>query len=187
MDGNEAYGWPVESGHNVNPHIWLSVREAVRIVHNVEKWLVRIDPAGRVEYERNTTRTVSRLDSLDRTIIKLMQPIPNKKFIQWHAAWDRFAADYGLQIIGTLQEGHGREITLKTFQALIRTARREQVGVVVIGINQQDPAVNPLVEEIQGILVRLDTLGNPDRSDRNTYNRFMLRNATLLAQALEVQ
>ena len=187
MNENDAYRGPDDSGHNENPHIWLSVREASRIVHSVEEWLARIDPAGRIEYENNAALAVSRLDTLDRTIKKLMEPIPNKKFIQWHAAWDRFAADYGLHIIGTLQKGHGREITLKAFQALIGSARREQVRVVVIGITQQDPAVKPLIGEIQGILVRLDTLGDPYRSDRNTYTRFMLRNARLLAQALEAQ
>jgi ABC-type Zn uptake system ZnuABC Zn-binding protein ZnuA len=176
-----------ESISGRNPHIWLSVREAEHIVQHVLEWLVSTDPASRVEYEYNAARTVSRLDSLDRALKKLMEPIVNKKMIQWHAAWDWFAADYDLIIVGTLQKGHGREITLKDFQSLIQKAKQEKVRVVVTGINQQDPAVNPFVEAIDGILVQLDTLGDPDRLDKNTYSRLMMENARLLAQALEDQ
>jgi ABC-type Zn uptake system ZnuABC Zn-binding protein ZnuA len=187
MDETNADWKDHKSTAGGNPHIWLSVREAARIVQYVFEWLVRTDPAGRIEYEHNATLTISRLDSLDRAIKNLMEPIDNKKMIQWHSAWDWFAADYGLKIIGTLQEGHDREITLRDFQSLIQAAKQEKVRVVVVGINQRDPAVNPFVDEIDGILIRLDTLGDPDRLDKNTYSRLMMQNARLLARALEDQ
>ena len=169
--------------HNHNPHIWLSVRNAKVIVSQITEIMTELDAENRDYYQRQAQEYLGLLGQLDVEIDGLWKDIEHKKFIQWHPAWDYFADDYGLEIVGTIEHGHGDRPSVKEFKTLVDEARRKHVKVVVIGLNLESSATEALVEEIAGKLVRLDTIGNPDDEDRNSYIKLMRHNGRMLAGA----
>jgi len=169
--------------HHHNPHIWLSVRNAKAIVSQITEIMVELDVENRDVYKRQAQEYLELLDRLDVEIDGLWKEVEQKRFIQWHPAWDYFAHDYGLEIVGTIEHGHGDQPSVREFKSLVGEARRKHVKVVVIGLNLESSATQALVDEIAGTLVRLDTIGDPEDEDRNSYIQLMRHNARLLVKA----
>lgn len=168
-----------------DPHIWLSVRDSKILVEHICRILSEMYPESEETFTQNAKYYLSRLDSVDAAILNRLLTLNDKKFIQWHPAWDRFARDYHLKIIGTIENGHGQEISVKSFQSLINKAQQEGVKAVIVGLNTQSSMVSVLVQEIHGKVVYLDTMGDPENPEKCTYVKLMLNNARHLADELE--
>lgn len=167
-----------------NPHFWLSVCTVRDVLPRLTRALCRADTLSCGAFRRNLEHYQSRLDSLDLAIRNRLEPFRNAAFIQWHPAWDGFAADYGLRITATLEHGHGEVLPARSFHRVIRQAREQDVRLVVIGLNTESRTADALVRELDGRLLRLDALGGPDTLEGNTYVNLMSHNARLLAETL---
>ncbi len=167
-----------------NPHIWLTVKGAKKLAERITEYVSDLMPDHAPHYKKNLEEYLQRLDDLDRDIFSLFENVKNKKFIQWHPAWDYFAKDYGLEIVGTIEYGHGDKPSIKEFKALVEKARKENVKVIVIGLNLESRATEALRREIDGTLVRLDSIGDPEDKEKNSYIQLMMYNAKKLAEAL---
>ncbi len=171
--------------YSEDPHIWMSVRNTKIIVSRIAEILALVDPAGETVFKSNADHYRNRLDSLDTALTGLFSSVRSRTFIQWHPAWDRLASDYGLTIAGTVESGHGVEVTARELQRLIQEARRQHVRLLVMGLNQHENTAKVLVDAIGGTLIRLDTLGDPENHVENSYIRLMANNAEKLAEALD--
>jgi zinc transport system substrate-binding protein len=179
-----AIGYLKEREDNGNPHLWLSVRKAKRLAERIAHYLAERDPQNGVYYRENLQSYLRELDRIDVIIAALFRGVKTKKFIQWHPAWDYLAGDYGLEIVGTIQSGHGDKPSMRKFKNLIDLARRENVRVVVLGLGRQSRTAEILIKEIDGRLVKLDVMGDPGIKERSSYTSLMYHNAKILAGAL---
>lgn len=170
--------------HRENPHIWLSVRNAKRIAERITLEFVSLDEKNRSQYEKNLNSYLNELDRLDDKIAALFETVKMKMFIQYHPAWDFFAKDYGLDIAGTIESGHGDEPSVRELKRLIEKAKENQVKVIVIGLNLESKAAEVLKREIHGVLVRLDSIGSPKLNGKSNFLEMMNYNAKTLADAL---
>jgi len=183
-DHEHDHGGEVNSQHG-NPHIWLSVRNAIQLVEKMVEIFSSMDEENRAYYRKNQVIYVDQLNQLDDKIKGLFDTVETRKFIQWHPAWDYFAEDYDLEIVGTIESGHGDEPSIKEFKMLIEKAIQEHVKIVVIGLNLESTAAEALEKEINGKRLRLDTIGNPSVEVKSSYLKMMYTNAKLLAETLK--
>ena len=170
--------------HHDNPHVWLSVRNGASIAEKITDVVSALDEDNTGIYTQNLRIYREQLLRLDERITSLFEGIGKKKFIQWHPAWDFFAEDYGLEIVGTIEHGHGDEPSVKDFQTLIAKAKEENVRTIVMGLSVESRAAQTLAREIDGQLIRLDSIGDADSEDRNSYLALMEYNARLLSEVL---
>lgn len=170
--------------HHGNPHIWLSVRNAKKIAERITLEFASLDEENHIQYERNLNSYVNELNRLDDKIAALFETVKTKMFIQYHPAWDFFAKDYGLDVVGTIESGHGDEPSVRELKSLIEKAKGDQVKVIVIGLNLESKAAEVLRREIDGVLVRLDSIGNPRLPEKSSFLEMMNFNAKTLADAL---
>lgn len=171
-----------EDAHN--PHIWLSVKRMRRILPELIHRLCRVDTQAAARIREAGRVYADSLDRLDRMIHDLMQGLQDPPFFQWHPAWTFFARDYGLNLAGSIQRGHGHEPSLKTFERLTAGAREKGVRLIVIGLNLESRAVESLAREIGADVLQLDNLGDPEIPGRGSYIHLMQYNAERLAGAL---
>jgi len=176
-----------EEMHHDNPHIWLTVKGARKLAEKIAKYLSDIDVKNAHYYNENLHSYLRELDSLDKKIAILFENIENKRFVQWHPAWDFFAEDYGLKIVGSIEKGHGYEPSVKEFKNLVDKARRENAKAIVLGLNVESKATEALAREINGIIVRLDSIGDPKIQGKSNYIRLMYHNAKILSEVLNKQ
>jgi zinc transport system substrate-binding protein len=108
----------------------------------------------------------------------------NKSFIQWHEAWNYFAADYGLAVIGTVQREGSDKASVRSIKEIVDRAKKDNVSVIVVGLSAEAKAARVLAREISGTIVPLDGTGAPDESERSDYLKLMRYNAKTLADAM---
>jgi len=75
-------------------------------------------------------------------------------------------------------------LSIKEFKDIVTRAKRDHVTVIITGLKTRSRAVQALKNEIDGTIVRLDSIGDPNDRMRSHYIDMMLYNARLLAEAL---
>jgi ABC-type Zn uptake system ZnuABC Zn-binding protein ZnuA len=178
-------GQPHHSHEEENPHIWLYPVDTKRLVEQIAHYLSDYFPEQKDQIQERSLSYNEKLDSLDLVIRPLFTGIDNPRFVQWHPAWDDFAQAYGLEIAGTISHGHGDRPSVKEFKNLTDLCKKKDVRVVVVGLNAEGDLAETLVKEIDGKLVRLDTIGDPSDPVRDTYIELMYYNAKVLAEAMK--
>lgn len=174
-----------QGGPDPNPHIWLSVKKARIIAAAMAKQMGDVDPGNSGYYRGNLKNYEEQLDALDETIAAMFLHKTRKSFIQWHEAWDYFAADYGLAIAGTVQREGSEKASVRSMKEIVDRALRDGVTAIVVSLSSEDRTARVLAGEIKGDIVRLDGTGDPATADRSTYLQFMKYNAETLAKALK--
>lgn len=178
-------GPPAPGGETPNPHRWLSVRQGKKIAGQITRFMSDADRENAGYYQANLTAYTARLDDCDAMITDLFRVKKNRAFIQWHEAWNYFAADNGLVISGTVQREGSDRASVATIKNIVERARRDKVRAVVTSLSSEDRGAQVLADEIGGRIVRLDGIGDPAAPDRADYLKLMYRNAKALAGAME--
>ncbi len=139
-----------------DPHIWLSVRNAMTMVQNICAGLVEVDPDNRAYYEQNCTAYLAELGELDTEIEESLSGVQNRRFIVFHPAWGYFAHDYDLIQIAV--EKGGKEPDIDYQSRLIEEAREHEIRVVFVSPQFSIKSAEVIAGEIGGQVVRIDPL-----------------------------
>lgn len=104
--GHEPQGG-AEHGHDRtvadrDAHVWLDPINAAAMVRRIAVVLGEVDPARRVDYERNGTALIERLDQLDQTLSAELGSIEDQPYIVFHDAYQYFERRYGLNAVGSI-------------------------------------------------------------------------------------
>ncbi len=167
-----------------NEHIWLYPEGGKRIAKAVAEILSKTYPEKAALFQQNLKRFLNSMDETGRKLARVLAPVRGAAFIQYHPAWNSFAAAYGLKILATISNGHGKEVSPRELMNLIQKARAAHVKVVVMGLHKSSRTAQTLIREIHGRELRLDALGNPEDPGRNCYQKLLFYNAQKLAEAL---
>ncbi|RJS92140.1 zinc ABC transporter substrate-binding protein [Candidatus Bathyarchaeota archaeon] len=139
-----------------DPHVWLSPRNAKKMVRNIYDALVQVDPKNREYYRRNMELYLEELDKLDREIREILKNVTNRHFMIYHPAWGYFAREYNLTQIPVEKEG--KEPTVRGLMALIDQARRLKMKVIFVSPQFDRKKAETIAESIQGRIIFLDPL-----------------------------
>ena len=140
----------------IDPHVWLSPRNARIMVENICAGFVSIDSRHADYYETNRDAYVVRLDSLDRTVIAMLDGKQNRQFLVYHPAWHYFAEAYGLEQVSV--EAAGKEPTALSMQHIIENARVHDINVVFVSPQFNTKSAEVIAREIGGRVVYIDPL-----------------------------
>jgi len=142
--------------HGLDPHIWLSINNAIVMVGNIREALVNIVPENRVVFENNAKELVLELEQLKKEIQNKLKQKTNKKFIVFHPSWGYFARDFGLEQIPV--EIDGKEPSIKEVRKLIMLARKEGIKTVFVSPQFSKKSAAVIAKEIGGQVVAIDPM-----------------------------
>jgi zinc transport system substrate-binding protein len=148
-----------ESGHEhegLDPHIWLSIKNAKIMVQNICDGLVQIDSANKTYYEKNCADYMDKLIKLDSELAADLSGVANRSFIVFHPSFGYFARDYNLIQIGVEQEG--KEPDADYIIRLIKEAREQNIKVVFVSPQYSAKSAESIAGEINGKVVIIDPL-----------------------------
>jgi zinc transport system substrate-binding protein len=140
----------------LDPHIWLSVRNAMIMAQNICAGLVQVDPANQDYYEENCADYLEQLAKLDSEIAESLSEVENRRFIVFHPAWGYFARDYDLIQIAVEQDGKEPDIDYRI--RLIEEAREQDIRVVFLSPQYPTKSADVIAREIDGRVVIIDPL-----------------------------
>lgn len=146
----------------IDPHIWLSPKEAkVQAKHYLTAF-IQLDPAGKDFYTKNYTALIKDINKLDSTLRVELAPLKDHKFMIYHPALTYLARDYGLKQISI--EFAGKEPTAAYLFKLIDVAKKEHIKVVFIQQQYDTKNAAAIAKEINARLIQFDHMA-PDWLD----------------------
>lgn len=165
-----------------DPHVWLDPLNAVLQVAAIRDALIRVDPAGRLQYELNAARYITELLALHREIEARVSRWSHREFVALHGAWAYFARRYGLEQLAVIAPSPGREPSPREVARIIELMKARGVTAIFVEA-QHPPGVAELIaHETGAALVVLDPLGgDPGHGD---YFSLMRDNVSRMEGAL---
>ncbi|WP_175410449.1 anchored repeat ABC transporter, substrate-binding protein [Streptomyces sp. TRM64462] len=170
----------------MDPHAWEDVSNAEAYVRRIEAELVKADPEGRAEYQRNATAYLARLAELHGEVAATLANVPeaNRKLITTHDAFGYLAEAYGMEVAGFVVPVPNREPSAAEVEKLRNTIREKKVPAVFLEPNLAARAdVLRRVAEDEGVAV-CTIYGDSFDDKVHDYVAMMRHNAKELARCL---
>ena len=136
-------------GGNIDPHVWMSCKNARIIASNMLKALCELEPKHKTFFEKNYQSLLSIIDKRDSTIKESFIKNPDlvRKFVIYHPILTYFARDYQLEQLAIEEEG--REPSAAQLKALIERARKEKIKYCLIQAEFANRNTNTFINESQ--------------------------------------
>jgi len=143
----------------VDPHYWMSVKEAKILSGNMAAGLIKADPACRQLIEKNLVRLNLSLDSLSASMEAKIQGLTHRSFMIFHPALAYFARDHNLSQHS--MELAGKEPTASHFKNLVDLARTENINTIFIQKEYDQENAQTFARETKSRIVVIDPM-SPD-------------------------
>jgi zinc transport system substrate-binding protein len=143
-------------GIAMDPHIWLSPRDAIIQVQNICDGLTKMDPAGKDYYANNRDNYIIKLKELDAYLNSTFAGTKKKKFVVLHPAWTYFARDYGLTQIAIDVED--KEPGPRYLTEIVKAAYANNITTVFVEPQYNPKMAEVIAKEIGGKVVSIDDL-----------------------------
>ena len=167
-----------------NPHVWLSVKNAIKQVENIKNKLVEYDLANKDKYTQNTKNYIDELTSLDNKIHSELDNIKNKNIVTFHEAFPYFAKEYGLNIVGVVQREAGSEPSAKELQQTIEKIKSLDVKAICVEPQYPTKSAQTISRETNVGVYTLDPIVT-EESKNSSYIDIMDKNLETLKEAFK--
>ena len=181
---------PIRAGRDdagdVNPHTWVSPRNAILQVREIEKALSAARPVSARAFRRNADAFVSRLSALAAEFEAAAKTFRRRNIVTFHNVFGYLARDLRLTVVGEIESAPGQEPSAGEIRRLSRTIRERNVPAV-FSEPQYSPKLAEALAREAGVPVRvLDPVatGSPALT---AYEDTMRRNLATLKEALSAR
>ena len=169
-----------------NPHVWLSVTDAITQVRNIADQLKKADPAHAAAYEKNAAAYIEKLTSLKSEMHAALDNVPHKDIVTFHEAFPYFAKEFNLNIIGVVEREPGTEPTPTELQETIEQVNALPTKVLFTEPQYSPAAAETIARETGAKIYTLDPVvtGEATPAAKNAYIDTMKKNMQVLKEAL---
>lgn len=167
-----------------NPHLWVSVANAIRQVENIGSQLAALDPAHAAQYEANATAYVERLEALRSEMHAALEQVETRDIITFHEAFPYFAQEFNLNIAAVIEREPGSEPSAAELADTIEIVRQSQIKALFTEPQYSDKAADIIARETGARIFVLDpAVTGPNEPD--AYLKIMEANLNTLLTALK--
>ena len=171
--------------HDLNPHIWMSVGNAVQMARNLAKGLQEALPQHAETIGDNLAQYLARLETLDAELTETLAPVAGGAIVTFHEAFPYFADAYGLEIAAVMAREPGDPLSAREMMDLVRLERELGNPPLFTEPQYSDAAARTVSEETGAAVYTLDPcVTGPDDPALTYYEDVMRRNAQTLLEAL---
>ncbi|MFW5990667.1 MAG: metal ABC transporter solute-binding protein, Zn/Mn family [Candidatus Nanoarchaeia archaeon] len=149
----------IDSSEGINyvePHLWTSPKNAKKVVSNIYRGFVNLEPEYEKFYKNNTEKYIADLEELDKEITQKLKEDNPSYFLVYHGAWENFAEHYNLTQIAVEKEG--KEPSARDLQDTIDLAKKYNISVVFSSPQFSKKKPQVIANEINGEIVLISPL-----------------------------
>ncbi len=170
-----------------NPHVWLSVTDAIQQVRNIADQLKEADPAHADAYEKNAAAYIEKLTALKSEMHAALDNVPHKDIVTFHEAFPYFAKEFNLNIIGVVEREPGTEPTPTELQETIEQVNALPTKVLFTEPQYSPAAAETIARETGAKIYTHDPVvtGEATPQAKNAYIDTMKANMKVLKEALQ--
>ncbi|MFC7392037.1 metal ABC transporter substrate-binding protein [Scopulibacillus cellulosilyticus] len=170
-----------------DPHFWQDPVRAKQMAKEIEQELIKLDPKGKQEYEKNYQALVTKLDKLNQQYKDALKNVKNKNIITSHAAFGYLADRYGLKQVPISGISPDEEPSPKQIKQIINFAKKNHVHYIMFE-TLVNPKIGKMVEDKIGAkpltLNPIENLTKAEQKKGEDYFSIMRENLKSLKIAL---
>ncbi len=167
-----------------DPHIWLSPKNAQKMVNNIVDGLTKADPTNSQHYQQNGKQLIAELETLDQDFKTKLGSCKKDTILVNHNAFSYLAHDYGFTTIEISGLEPEAEPTPKQLAKLIEEAEEHDIKYVFYEELVDSRVAKTIADEVGAEVLAL----SPVASDLSiSYSQLMRQNLQNLEIALECQ
>ncbi|TRZ49537.1 zinc ABC transporter substrate-binding protein [bacterium] len=173
-----------EGNEGDNPHLWVSISNAIIQVKNLGKAMGEFDSSHKELYAKNTANYVAKLEALRQKMHSELAPYKGRSIITFHEAFPYFAQEFGFNIAAVVEREPGSEPSAKELAETIDLIKKN--GILPLFSEPQYPAAaaQTIAEETGAKVYVLDpAVTGPD--DYDAYINIMENNLKVLKQVFQ--
>lgn len=144
------------SHQGVDPHTWVSPKQAYFIAINIFEAIVTIDPGNRDRYKKNLEKLLKDIVDIDEKTEEKLKLAKGNKFLIFHPSLGYIARDYGLEQMSI--EYEGKSPSPRHMQQIIDDARSQQIKIVLIQKEFEMDNAKSIANEIGADVVQVNPL-----------------------------
>ena len=177
----------IADGNEMNPHVWVSVSNAIAQVKNIAGELAAADPEHADAYRANALAYVEKLEALKKDMHAELDDLPHKDIVTFHEAFPYFAEEFKLNIISVVEREPGSEPSPKELEDTVAQVRNLPVKVLFTEPQYSPGAAETIARETGAKIYSLDPVvtGEANESAMDAYINAMRKNADVLKEALQ--
>lgn len=170
--GEEGHEHEVdEDAHD--PHTWMGIDPAVRMVEGIKKELSELYPDLNETFARNADAYIAKLKAIkaEGEVALAGTRKEDRKMVTAHGSMGYLAKTYDLTVVDTIQKTAGKEPTKKQMDELVAKCKEEKVRVIAAEPHASKLAgVKTLEEELtkaglKVIVIELDPMESAPAAD----------------------
>lgn len=166
---------------SVDPHYWLTPENGKIIASDIADKLQSLAPEKKSAIAQRLASFKDKMNLLDSRIKQLFATKNDRRILTHHNAWQYFANDYGLQIVGVVEPSPGQTLTANELADLQETIRSNRINTLFIEPELSQASVAPLANDLKLQIKTLDPEGGTGAAD---YGDMLWRNAKTIAESL---
>lgn len=167
-----------------NPHLWVSISNAITQVSNIGEQLIKLNPENAKQYRENTDSYISKLKIEREKMHGVLDSILNRDIITFHEAFPYFANEFNLRILTVIEREPGSEPSAKDLLNTIDIIKKSKVKAIFVEPQYSAKAAQTIAHET-GIKVHtLDPVVSGPM-DKAAYINIMDSNLKTLQEALQ--
>jgi zinc transport system substrate-binding protein len=163
-----------------DPHIWLSVDNAIRLTHHISKKLILANPEHQELYLKNTAHYLQRLQQLKtnlHSIFNAQKPLP---YLVFHDAYQYFEKEFGLHSMGTILLNPHVPLSPKALREIQLLLSKHNIQCIYYEPEFSQQPLKPLLAQSGVTVLELDPLGARQKQGNTCYEDTMLQLASQL-------
>ena len=169
-----------------NPHVWVSISDAILQVKNLDKAMERYDPVHKQLYEKNSADYIAKLEALRQKMHSELAPYKGRPIITFHKAFPYFAREFDLKIAAVVEREPGSEPSAKELAQTIEIVKKAGVKAIFSEPQYPSSAARAIAGETGAKVYVLDpAVTGPD--DYDAYINIMENDLKVLKEALSKQ
>jgi zinc transport system substrate-binding protein len=159
--------------HNIDPHIWLSPENSIKIAGATLNSLMDKDPTNGSKYSSNYNEFVKKLNSMDELNNNILGKINDIPFIVFHDAYQYFEEYYGLNNYGTISNLEGSGVGARRIKEIEDIIETSKITCVFSEPQFSDSILNNVFMDEDIKIGTIDPLGYEIPAGKDAYFRIL--------------
>lgn len=155
--------------HSNNPHLWISYKHLGDLSQKITEILIANFPENKWDFQKNNKTFNDRLEKYYQQIKNLYKDSDKKIFVvQRHNVWDYLLKELDIELIATLYEHEGEQVSVKKMVTIINKINEisNKDQIVMIDDAFTDPStVLQAISDQTGVKIKvLNPMGSQDNT-----------------------
>ncbi|WP_036729976.1 metal ABC transporter substrate-binding protein [Peptoniphilus mikwangii] len=177
-----------EHEHGLDPHVWISPKNAIIELENIAKAFSEKDPGNAQYYNANLEKYKAEFEQLDKLYAEELAKVPNRTIVVSHEAYGYLCHEYGLEQVGIEGVNAESEPDAKTMAQIIEFVREKGINTIFTEELIEPKVADTIAAETGAktvVLSPLEALSEEEIEAKADYVSIMKSNLEKLVEALK--